>query len=267
MSKHSYPKWIPLKFIDNLDFQIKAWNLQLGDYDLPNDKYCNDILRKMQSHPDHFAVRQIQERFCNHNDLNAKTFWCEFNFVNKLSMYSLVGAMVKGLSSKKYKTELMPRDERQKFKNRISATSEKLQELVADSPFEHALVLKMANLANSIISNLQSHGVAITKAVEDDIYSNCFSGVTVKTVLKELSQAEEQQVLARIGQTPVILKKPNDKDSNRAHFAQTMTNYFGDKTGEAQQEAVRVLCLIFYPHLQEFSDPDLKRIAPWPPKL
>lgn len=266
MSKQNYPKWVPQKFIDNLEYQIKVWNLQLGDDELPNDKFCNDILRKMQSHPDHFAVRQVQETFGNHNDLNAKTFWCEFDFVHTLDMYSLVGAMVSGLSSKKYKTDEMTREERQKFKNRISGTSNKLLGLVEDSPFEHTLVVTMTNLANSIISNLQRNGIVLSKDVKDDIYSDCFSEVTVNRVLKELVNAEESQVLCHFNQRPITLKKPNDKNSNRAYFAQTMTSFFGVKTGDAQQEAVRVLCLIFYPHLQELSDPDLKRIAPWSPK-
>lgn len=262
MSKQNYPKWVPQKFIENLDYLIKVWNLQLGD-ELPNDKRSNDILRKMQSHPDHFAVRQVQETFGNHNDLNAKTFWCEFDFVNTLDMYSLVGAMVRGLSSKKYKTEAMTRGERQQFKNRISGTSKKLLALVEDSPFEHTLVVTMTNLANSIIGNLQRNGIVLTKDLKDDIYSDCFSDVTVNRVLKELVNAEESQVLIQINQRPITLKKPNDKNSNRLYFAQVMTNFFFDKTRIAQTEAVKTLCLIFYPHLQELSDTDLRALAPW----
>ncbi|GAC22513.1 hypothetical protein GMES_0203 [Paraglaciecola mesophila KMM 241] len=245
MSSSSYPSWVPVFVSNYIEMYITEW----------------------ANHPKQDCVRVIRSRFINFNDYNACSFWEEFAVINNIELVDFIRVLMRAVSAKPNKMESMTPTQRKVHRDKIRKTARLLGELISDTVYESVLDRESLSLAGKIVKTVNNvDNVELPESTKGSIYLDCNSQMEISQVLKAIQYEDEYTINPWLEDFPVAINKPNDKNASRAYFAQVLVNYFGNKTGNPQRKAVRLLCLVFYPELQELSDSDFRRIAPWPPK-
>ena len=244
MSSSSYPSWVP---------------------ELVSD-YIEKYLNLSGNQPRRDSVQLIRSKFMNINDHNARSFWACFGDIQDIDLGEFFRVLIRAVDSQPNKMEKMTPAARNAHREKIKSTAKTLSDLIADTPYDSALDGFIVHLGHSLVQTIKSFDVNLSNTEKSFIKSDCYTHLDLHQVLHRIHACDEYSINEKQHRFPVTLKKPNDKNASRAFFAQVLVNYFGSKTGKPQRKAVRLLCLVFYPELQELSDSDFRRIAPWPPK-
>jgi hypothetical protein len=247
MIKNKSPSWVPVEFIKYIEIFRKVY----ADCEYQIKSNCiEDIYSQLAT-----------------NQLNSKFLWEQLSNLKDLRFEHFIRALVRGLEFKPNNLEQMTKANRKKHRAQVSSTAQKLTNLIEDTPYEYILDGLASTLASSIINQLKEHGINLPEVVESGIYLDCFNYSSIVPSLRHFQHLNEYDIWQSTGEYPVVLNKPGDRDANRAYFAQVLTNFFVGIEGRPERESVKLLCLLFFPSLQEFSDSDMRRIAPFPSKL
>ncbi|GAB2684833.1 hypothetical protein [Aliiglaciecola aliphaticivorans] len=195
------------------------------------------------------------------DDHNAKLFWERLCSFPNIDLNEFLNALIRALEHNLSRLERMTPKEREKHRENLVKCAQTLEALVEDTPYERITDRFMAQLCDLIDETNEFDSPKVSDP-RKDLGLSCFEAVSLKRILQDLQHLNEYDIDNFLENSPISLKKPNDRNSHRAYFIQIIANYFEIATGKPQRELVRLLCVIFFPNLSEPSDSDIRRIAP-----